>query len=406
MCSAALAVLACAGATSAQERLIGNRTVGGGISMESISFGGAGLLQTAFAGLDTTRITRVQQFSLPVTASSPLGAGWRLDVTSFYAAGRVTYADSAGATRTANLSGISDVRARATGRLFRDAVLLTVGVNAPTGRTELDAAQFSALRVVSAPALGIGSPPVGAGLSGTLGVVFAQQTRHWALAYGTSYEMRGQFQPVAALTAGTGATDFLPGGVFRASIGADRLLGSHRLSIAAAADVFADDRLRGAALGDSTPGGVTGESRVRLGPVLSGDVQLFIAAPRVRELLTYAAYRWRAPFSRDGNTVERSSGQYIEAGVRTVVPWRRGRDVVLSTDGRWHSGLGVDQGLPTAGVTSGSVMAALQITRGLMTVQPYVRAQAGSLRQRASLVPTASQRFAGVSGGLVLVTRF
>lgn len=404
---AAIAALVYAGPSFAQERLIGNRTVGVGMSMETISFGGAGLLQSAFAGLDTTRVTRVTQFSLPITASSPLGGSWRLDVTSFYAAGRITYGDSiSGTTRTATLAGVSDVRARATGQLFRDAVLLTFGVNAPTGPTSLDAAQFSALRVVSAPALGMGSPPVGAGLSGTVGVVFAQQTQHWALAYGTSYEMRGQFQPVAALTAGTGATDFLPGGVFRASLGADRLVGNHRLSIAAAADIFADDRLRGAVLGDSAPAGVTGESRVRLGPVLSGDLQLLIAAPRVRELLTYASYRWRAPYARDGQTVERSSGQYIETGVRTVVPWRRGRDVVLAADGRWHSGLGVDQGLPTAGVTSGSVMAALQITRGLMTTQPYVRAQAGTLRQRASQLSTGSQRFVGVGGGLVLVTRF
>ncbi len=393
----------------AQERLVASRMIGAGASYERITFGGAGLTQAAFAGIDTTRVTSVEQFTLPITASSPIAGGWRLDLTTLFAAGRITFNDAAapGGTRTATLSGISDVRARATGRFLHDNVIMTVGLNLPSGRTALNTEQFSTLRIVAAPALGLGSSPVGAGLSGTLGLVLAQQVGRWSLAYGTSYEARGRYQPVAALTAGTGSADFLPGGVIRMSLGADRLVGPHRLSLAAAADVFADDRLRGSAIGDSLPpAGATGDTRVRLGPVLSGDVQLVLAAPRFRELLAYSSYRWRAPFARDGRTVERSSGQYVEAGVRAVVPWASGRDVILASDARWHSGLGVDQGLPTAGVTSAGVSAGLQIGRGLFSVQPYVRAQAGSLRQRAALVPTAVQSFVGMSGGLVVVSRF
>lgn len=393
----------------AQERLVASRLVGAGASYERINFGGAGLSQAAFAGLDTTRVTTVEQFTLPITASSPIAGGWRLDITTLFAAGKVTYTDASavGGTRTATLSGISDVRARATGRFLHDAVVMTAGLNLPSGLTALDVAQFSTLRIVAAPALGLGSSPVGAGLSGTLGLVLAQEVGRWSLAYGTSYELRGRYQPVAALTAGTGSADFLPGGVLRISLGADRLLGAHRLSLAAAADVFADDRFRGSALGDSLPpASAQAESRVRLGPVLSGDAQLVIAAPRFRELLVYSSYRWRAPFSRDGRTVERSSGQYLEAGVRAVVPWATGPDVILATDARWHSGLGVDQGLPTAGVTSAGASAGLQIGRGLLSLQPYVRMQAGSLRQRGALAPTAVQSFLGMSGGFVVISRF
>jgi hypothetical protein len=143
--------------------------------------------------------------------------------------------------------------------------------------------------------------------------------------------------------------------------------------------------------------------------VLSADAQLIIAAPRVRELVAYSAYRWRAPFARDGRTVERSSGQYLEAGVRTVLPWGTGRDAIVSADTRWHSGLGVDQGLPTSGVTSGSLTTGVQFSRSLLSVQPYVRAQVGTLRtalgRHADCRPV-SQSFVGVGGGLVVVTRF
>ncbi len=389
----------------AQERLVGSRTVGSAASYESISFGGAGLLQSAFAGLDTTRVQSVSQFTLPISASAPLSKSWRVDVTTLFANGRVTFNDpSGGGRQSASLTGISDVRARATGPLFRDDVLLTVGVNAPTGRMSLTGDEFSALRILASPALGMGSSPVGSGLSGTMGLVFAQQVGAWAVAYGTSYELRGQYQPVAALTAGTESSDFLPGGVLRASVSADRLLGPHRLNVVVAGDVFADDRLRGGAVIDSS--GLPGEARVRLGPVLSTDAQLQIATTRLSDLLVYTAYRWRAPYARDGLTIERSSGQYLEGGVRAVVPWKRGRDVVLTSDARWHSGLGVDQGLPTAGVTSGSVSAALQIARGLLSIQPFIRAQGGALRQPGAAVPLGAQRFLGVGGGLVIVNRF
>ena len=405
----ALLLLLAPAPAHAQERLVGSRSVAIGASFERLSFGDAGLSQAAFAGLDTTRVRQADQLTIPISASSPLGGSWRLDLTTLYGSGRVGYnRQGAGAgTGTATLSGLSDVRIRATGRLLRDNVVLTLGVNAPSGRTSLDAFQFSALRVLAAPAIGLGSAPVGAGLSGTVGIVFAQQIGAWAVAYGSSYEARGRYQPVAALTAGTGSADFLPGGVLRASLGGDRLLGPHRLSVAAGLDVFADDRLRGPDFGDSAAqGDVSAETRVRLGPVVSGEVQLQLATTRLRELQTFAAYRWRAPFARNGRTVEQSSGSYVDAGVRAVVPWQTGRDLVLSSDLRWHSGLGVDQGLPTAGVTSGTVTAGVQFTRGLLAVQPYVRGQVGSLRQRSPIAATVTQSFFGAGGGLVVVTRF
>lgn len=413
LAAGALALIATLVATlanhaGAQERLVGSRSIAVGASFDRVSFTGAGLSQAAFAGLDTTRVRRSTQITLPIAASAPLAGNWRLDLTALYGQGQVQFNDAsaAGASRTATLSGLSDVRLRATGPVVRDNVVITVGLNLPSGRTALDGAQFSTLRILSAPALGLGSSPVGAGLSGTMGLVLAQQVGAWAVAYGTSYEVRGRYQPVAALIAGSGSADYLPGGVFRASLGADRLVGSHRLSLAAAADVFADDRLRGATFGDTSLTGVAGESRVRLGPVLSGDIQLQIASARFRELLAYSAFRWRAPFSREGRTVERSSGQYLEAGLRAVLPWGLGRDLVLASDARVHSGLGVDQGLPTAGVIGGAVTAGIQLTRGLRSLQPFVRAQGGSLRQRAALVPTATQGFFGVGGGVVFVSRF
>ena len=393
----------------AQERILSSRFFGAGASYESITFGGSGLPQTAFGGLDSTRITRVRQFTFPITAAMPLGAGWRLDVTTLYSSGSVTYTDptAGNATRTAALSGVSDMRVRATGRVVGDGLIVTVGANAPTGRTSLNATEFSALRILSAPALGMGSTPVGSGPSGTVGLVLPQQLGGWSMAYGVSYEFRGRYQPVAALSAGSSSADFTPGGVVRASVSGDHTVGPHRLSIAMAADVFGEDKLKSQATADTAGrGGGQSVATVRLGPVFSADAQLQIAAPRVRELLAYTSYRWRAPFARDGKTVERSSGRYVETGVRSAWSLGPGRDLTVSGDVRWQSGLGIDLGLPTAGVTNGGVTVGMSLRRGLIAIQPYVRAQAGSLTQRTVTVNKPTQAFTGAAAGIVFTSRF
>ncbi len=405
----AAAVGMTAGPLQAQERIVSSRFFGAGASYESITFGGDGLAQTAFAGLDSTRITRVRQFTFPITAAVPLGARWRLDITTLYSSGTVTYTDPAAgsAARTATLAGVSDVRIRATGRVAGDALIVTLGANAPSGRTSLNVAEFGTLRILSSPALGLGSTPVGSGPSGTIGLVLPQGLGGWSMAYGVSYEFRGRYQPIAALSAGSSSADFTPGGVVRASVSGDHTVGPHRLSIAMATDVFADDKLKSEATADASgKGGGNSVATVRLGPVFSADAQLQIAAPRVRELLAYTSYRWRAPFARDGKTVERTSGRYVETGVRSAWLLAPGRDLVLSGDVRWHSGLGIDLGLPTAGVTSGGATVGLNLRSGLIAIQPYVRAQAGSLTQRTATVSKPKQAFSGAAAGVVFTSRF
>ncbi|MEQ1691568.1 MAG: hypothetical protein ABMA00_09800, partial [Gemmatimonas sp.] len=305
---------------NAQERLVGNQSAGAGLSYEHIRFGGSGLRQFNFAGLDSSRITGVRQMSMPITTAFALGSSWRVDVTALYASATVSYRDASNASdrRSTTLSGVSDVRIRATGTLIADLLVATVGINAPTGRTSLTNREFGVLRIMAAPSLGLGSTPVGAGASGTMGLVVARRVGPWAMALGGSYEYRGSYQPVAALVAGAPSADFQPGGVVRASVTADRTVGPHRLSVALAADVFSDDELRTPSPG-SGAAGPSASTIVRLGPVFSGDVQMLFSVPRFRQFMGYASIRRRAPFSRDGKSVTKSSGQYLDGGVRAAL---------------------------------------------------------------------------------------
>lgn len=394
-----LALTAPLAPAAAQDRLVGLRALGGGVTYESVRFGGGGLRQSseeAGTAADSLRLRSARQLTIPVTAAVPLGDVWTLDVTSVYASGVASY-EVAGARgrATATLSGVSDVRVRATGRFGGDALVLTLGANAPTGRSRLDAEQLTAVRVLAAPALALSAPPVGAGGSATVGVLTARRAGGWAVAAGASYELHDAYSPIAALETGGSATSFRPGDVMRASFGADGLVGRHRLSLSASGDFFGSDRVRGGATAD-------GPSRVRLGPVLAADAQLYLAVPGVREAVVWGASRWRASFARDGVRVTGSRGTYLDGGTRVVAPLGARTDLLAAIDGRWQSGLAFDDALLTAQASAGAATFGIARRIGGVTLQPFARAQVGHVRASA----LASAPFAGGSLGVTMLSRF
>ena len=332
------------GRSGAQDRLVGLRAIGAGAVFESVQFGGDGLLQGKLPGQDSLRVRSATQFSVPVSAAFPLGRAWTFDVSGAFASGNVTIDEIGGRQgRVLTLSGVSDVRARLSGRLLNDGVMFTAGINAPSGLTELDGEQLTALRTLAAPALGLGAPPVGSGTSGTVGLLLARQLGTWGLAIGSSYEYRGTFQPVSALVAGAPSTDFTPGGVIRVTAGLDGFVGRSRLTLSASSDIFLEDELRNPAAGTSA--GDDALARVQLGPLLGLDAQLQLAVPRLREFVLWTSFRVRSAFALDGVTVDGSDARYLDGGLRLDVPVGRRTDVFATADGRWHSGLGLDEGL-------------------------------------------------------------
>ncbi|MBK8250386.1 MAG: hypothetical protein IPK85_23770 [Gemmatimonadetes bacterium] len=400
---AVVCLLSWGGVAAAQSRLVTRHAAGLGVAVDVVRFGGPGIEQFGFAGRDSVRVRGATQLIIPVAVASSLGAGWRLDVTALHAVGRVSFHDArTGAAGAITLRGTSDVRLRATGRFLFDGLVATVGVNAPTGRTTLSDGEYSALRVLVAPALALGSTPVGTGPSGIVGVVASRAVGPWTVAFGGSFEHRGRYQPIAALTAGTDAADFRPGSVVRTSMAAERLVGAHRLNLGVAADLFREDRLRGAV--DGAGAGAASLATVQLGPVLTADAQLQLGAPRWREVVMYSSALWRARYARDGITVGGSSGRYVETGLRAARPLRPGTDVVLGAAARMHGGLATDLGLATRAVRAGDVTVGFRSGIGPVAVQPYVRGQVGVLGTRGGVLPSRS--FRGFTSGLVLQGRF
>jgi hypothetical protein len=363
---------------------------------ESWSFGD-GLYQPAVLSNDSVRVTRVSQWSVPIAVAIPLSSTWLLDVSGAYSSGEVSLSrpDTALGTRSYALSGLSDVRLRATGRIVGDNVVLTVGVNAPTGQTTLDAEEVSALRALAAPALALQTPAIGTGFGGTTGVVLARQVVGWAWALGLSYEMRGTYAPISAFVAGAPEPDFNPGDAVHVSLGSDGRIGQHGMTVALTADLYGKDRLSGSDLGDG------GAAVVQLGPTLTVDWQLRLASHRFRELTLYAVDRYRSEFERAGTAIPGSSGNYLDLGVRSLLPLTRTLALRTGVDGRMHTGLTVDNTLATAATTTGGLTLGLVRDYGRYLLEPFARVQLGTID-----VGGSSSSARGVSGGIVLGTRF
>jgi hypothetical protein len=228
------------------------------------------------------------------------------------------------------------------------------------------------------------------------------------VAGGVSYELHDSYQPIRALAVGAPTTDFRPGNVVRVSVGADGLVGRQRLSLSVAGDFFGDDRLHPGAVTTPTDGTTIAQpvARVRLGPIISSDAQLHLAAPRVREAVLWISSRWRAQFARDGVSVEGSSGEYLDGGLRTSIPMRPRTDLLLAVDGRWQSGLSFDDALLTAASAGGGLTLGVVHRGGAVTVQPFARLQAGHVRTTNAAHPDGSASAVGGSVGLTILSRF
>ncbi|MEI6740565.1 MAG: hypothetical protein WCK74_09670 [Gemmatimonadaceae bacterium] len=385
-----------------QDRLLNNASASLGGIAESIVFGRGGYLQPGSGATEPLRLKGITQVTTPVSLSVPLGSAFSMDVGAYYASVTLRYTPDVGGTgetRTATLAGPSDVRVRATGRFFNDAVVITAGINGPTGQTQLGTEGLTVLRASASPALGLSAAPVGSGTSGTMGLIVARQILGWAVAVGGSFERRGSYQPVASLTAGVPSADFQPGDVRRASLGIERLIGRHRLSVTGAYDQFGLDLLKDPSAANTVL------STVRLGPAFTADAQLQLAIAGLKDVVVWGGYRSRAAFTRDSVLVMGTSATYVDGGLRMSLPVARGTDLLVTLDGRWHTGLAATTGLTTSGVAAGGGMLALITEAGIFSLQPYLRAQTGSLRDRGAPSSSATP-FSGASAGLIVVARF
>jgi hypothetical protein len=377
----------------------GARTVGVSPRIETWSFG-EGLYQLDQAGGDSVRLGKVMQWSVPVTAVIPLGSRFTFDVAAAYAHGEVTLegTDPDLDTDSYTLSGLSDARLRVTGRFLNDNLVLTLGYDAPTGATELDAEEFAAARVLAAPALALSARPWGTGGAGSAGIVFARQAGSVAWAVGASYELRQGYSPVGT-AGGLPSLELDPSDAIHLSLAADRTVGSGAMTFVLGADIFGESELRNE--GTSSSSGVIPPNTAKLGPVLSAEWQWRLASARFRELSLTVVDRYRTGYEQEGEEVEGGSANYLEAALNGLLPIGGRTDLVTGLEFRHHTGLDADPSLVSAGFVGGGLTLGLAHDLGGFVLQPFVRGQMGRFESNGNNADAT-----GVSVGITLGTRF
>lgn len=191
---------------------------------------------------------KVSEFSFPFFVIVPIMPALSVDVGTAFAIANLerTSRDATGAitTSTSELSGLTDTQIRANYMFGQDFVVITAGVNLPTGSAtvnpeELDAATRIGSDFLMFPISGFGS---GFGVTGGLAV--AQPMGAWNVGFGASLRQSSEYEPFRDAS-GT-ATKFQPGPEYRARFGAEHPFGTGRMSFGLTYSKFGDDKANAA----------------------------------------------------------------------------------------------------------------------------------------------------------------
>ena len=172
----------------------------------------------------TVSSSTTSQIALPMVAVVPITSRFAIDIATAFASTTTT---AGGAS--SSISGLTDTQVRANYAVFGDNMVLTLGLNVPTGKSSVSNAE-----VVSAQAIGIDFftypvPSYGSGLGGTLGLAFAGTAGDWELGAGASMRKATEYSP---LSSGASSTlKYTPGDEYRLRVGGQRAVGSGRLAL-------------------------------------------------------------------------------------------------------------------------------------------------------------------------------
>jgi hypothetical protein len=184
----------------------------------------------------------ISEFAAPLFVVIPVSSIFNLDVGTAYTWARVQ-PNGSSTERTSTISGLTDTQIRANLSLGGDFVVLTAGVNLPTGReTASQEEQLAAFRIGS-DFLSFPISNMGTGFGATGGIAIARPIGDWNLGMGASLRQSSSYEPFVANTGDR--PRFQPGNEYRARIGVDHALGTGRFAIGLTYSKFGNDDIGG-----------------------------------------------------------------------------------------------------------------------------------------------------------------
>jgi hypothetical protein len=184
----------------------------------------------------------ISQLVTPFAVVIPVGDRFSFDIATAWARSRVELQGDTAAPST--VSGLTDTQVRGSYVFGQDAVILTAGLNLPTGQSTANAQQFVAAQNISNDFLLFPIGTMGAGFGATGGIALARPIGAWNLGVGGSYRHSADFAPFE-YNDGQKA-HYQPGNELRTRIGVDRAFGSASAMLGATYSSFGDDKSAGA----------------------------------------------------------------------------------------------------------------------------------------------------------------
>lgn len=180
---------------------------------------------------------KISEISFPMFVVVPILPALSVDVGTAYASAHI---ENATTGTKSDLSGITDTQLRLNYTFGQDFLVLTTGVNIPTGSATVNPSQLAAATRIGSDFLTFPVSGFGSGLGLTGGVAVAQPMGAWNLGIGASLRQSSAYEPFRD-QAGV-ATRYQPGPEYRARVGLDHPFGTGRVALGLTFSKFGDDK--------------------------------------------------------------------------------------------------------------------------------------------------------------------
>jgi hypothetical protein len=178
----------------------------------------------------------ISELAVPLWTFVPITQALSIDVGTAYASSHVRPAGGPVST----ISGLTDTQLRASYVIGIDAVVLTVGLNLPTGQSTAKVDQLEAATLIGSDFLAFPVTSMGTGFGFTGGAAFARSVGAWNLGLGGSMRRSSAYDPFEIDDTGT-RFRYVPGNEYRGRLGADRRVGDGRVSLGLTYSTFGHD---------------------------------------------------------------------------------------------------------------------------------------------------------------------
>ncbi|MEX2152857.1 MAG: hypothetical protein WD825_05910 [Gemmatimonadaceae bacterium] len=187
---------------------------------------------------------KISELAVPFFVIMPVMPRLTLDVGTAFALVQHerTTLDATGnrTTTKSELSGITDTQIRANYAFGQDFVVVTAGLNLPTGSATVEPSELEAATRIGSDFLTFPISGFGSGFGMTGGVAIAQPMGAWNVGFGASMRQSSEYEPFRDAS-GT-ALKFTPGPEYRARLGLDHPYGTGRMSFGLTFSKFGDDK--------------------------------------------------------------------------------------------------------------------------------------------------------------------